>query len=1069
MATYSIRAPDGRTYRIQGPAGASQEEVQAQVMRQYPQAARPARAATPAPAPAARPAGPWRPRPRPAGIAPNSTEAYMHMWQDLPPAQARQLYTQGRQRIEARITDPIQRRRALTQMNADPGVQALRQLGGLQRVTTTRNEIADVAARARAARTGMVEQVGHDMAANRNHAGNFGGAFGAGVRRGLFGLPERLAAMRGGGVAETIRRQMEAPSAAYDDLDYSERLAAIRTATNDEMGRSTSGNIIGRIVGGGAGGLGVARAIGAAGGAMSSSSQPVIQATGNVLQRLTTLVPGQRIRNTARVALGGATGGAAQAAGEGENITEGAVTGAIGGPLLHGAVQGGRQVLRLLRQGTRPFSRSVPRAVREVITEPAADVQARHAEISAQVGENVPVVAALRDRDFRAVTERVLRRSPEATEIAKTHTGRYVRTFMDRMLGHVNRAGRAGNAQNTSIGELAQLRRDTADELMQPIRNRTVDLTQLPLDDLERQMTRQIGGRIQGLAPRVNEALRDLHPDDLAGMGLDPSDVAAARRLMTQWGLGNPVHATVQEMDSLRRALEAAGRSASGSNPANAMAFRNAARAVREFVAAEVPAYGQMVDTYAAQSRIMEGFETAAGGRRIGDIEDDLLRTNLRTPEGRVGMKAGELYRQREAVTGRTTGAISAARDFAAEGRLTRPASLEPDAAQPGTITENLGEAPAAGLARASQGETRVLNRVLDTEKVNAMARDEGGALAPEEIVYGAFLGNALNSTKARFLASLLAKLPHGFNPRVANNLADMLFSQNADDTARAFRALTKMGIGQRVTTGLMRNALPVNMAVGATAAGGAGTSPDEGQPDGEIPSVESDLAALEQPGGDQELPEELAGAPQPITPGNLPLDPQTQVQNEDGSISTVRTISVGTDDGEVLIPTVIDGRVVPDEEAIRHYQETGENFGTFRTPEEADAYAEALHQYHARLTAGQDDEQAPVDENAAGGGGDDGEGLPYGHAVVSSIYPNAHITQDLRDPDSALGRANPGSYHNSSGSAVDVRPIPGMTFEQFIQGIEDEGYEIIEKRDEVRNPSRHATGPHWHVVIAQR
>lgn len=37
MATYSISAPDGHTYTIEGPEGASQEQVQAEVIRQNPQ------------------------------------------------------------------------------------------------------------------------------------------------------------------------------------------------------------------------------------------------------------------------------------------------------------------------------------------------------------------------------------------------------------------------------------------------------------------------------------------------------------------------------------------------------------------------------------------------------------------------------------------------------------------------------------------------------------------------------------------------------------------------------------------------------------------------------------------------------------------------------------------------------------------------------------------------------------------------------------------------------------------------------------------------------------------------
>lgn len=90
----------------------------------------------------------------------------------------------------------------------------------------------------------------------------------------------------------------------------------------------------------------------------------------------------------------------------------------------------------------------------------------------------------------------------------------------------------------------------------------------------------------------------------------------------------------------------------------------------------------------------------------------------------------------------------------------------------------------------------------------------------------------------------------------------------------------------------------------------------------------------------------------QPAIRGNLPLNIRTAARNEDGSVSTVRTISIGTDEGEVLIPTVIDGKVVSDEEAIKHYDQTGENFGVFRSPEEATQYAEWLHKAHeAQLT----------------------------------------------------------------------------------------------------------------------
>ena len=78
---------------------------------------------------------------------------------------------------------------------------------------------------------------------------------------------------------------------------------------------------------------------------------------------------------------------------------------------------------------------------------------------------------------------------------------------------------------------------------------------------------------------------------------------------------------------------------------------------------------------------------------------------------------------------------------------------------------------------------------------------------------------------------------------------------------------------------------------------------------------------------------------------GNIDLDNRQVVKNKDGSISTERSFSVNIDGKEVLLPTVINGKIVSEEEAIRHYEQTGEHLGKFDTPEEANEYAEKLHQ----------------------------------------------------------------------------------------------------------------------------
>ena len=85
------------------------------------------------------------------------------------------------------------------------------------------------------------------------------------------------------------------------------------------------------------------------------------------------------------------------------------------------------------------------------------------------------------------------------------------------------------------------------------------------------------------------------------------------------------------------------------------------------------------------------------------------------------------------------------------------------------------------------------------------------------------------------------------------------------------------------------------------------------------------------------------------VEPGNIDVSKLPAVRNADGTYSTVRSMGVNINGKEVLIPTVINGRVVSDKEAINHYLKTGKHLGVFSTPEESSAYAEKLHQMEAQ------------------------------------------------------------------------------------------------------------------------
>lgn len=95
----------------------------------------------------------------------------------------------------------------------------------------------------------------------------------------------------------------------------------------------------------------------------------------------------------------------------------------------------------------------------------------------------------------------------------------------------------------------------------------------------------------------------------------------------------------------------------------------------------------------------------------------------------------------------------------------------------------------------------------------------------------------------------------------------------------------------------------------------------------------------------------ELSMKVKPVEEGNIDLKNRPVVKNQDGTISTVRSMSFRMGNTEILVPTVSDsGKILTENEAIKQYLDTGKHLGKFRTAEEATTFAKQLHNEQEKM-----------------------------------------------------------------------------------------------------------------------
>lgn len=170
------------------------------------------------------------------------------------------------------------------------------------------------------------------------------------------------------------------------------------------------------------------------------------------------------------------------------------------------------------------------------------------------------------------------------------------------------------------------------------------------------------------------------------------------------------------------------------------------------------------------------------------------------------------------------------------------------------------------------------------------------------------------------------------------------------------------------------------------------------------------------------------------LSAGNIDVGHRPVVQNADGTISTVRSMSFGEDGREVLVPTVSpDGRLLSDDDAINLYRTTGENLGTFNSPDAATMFARNLHDgQEAQYSAGQAPSTAPMPNNDVTAQMQANPLFGLGNGGLLGLLTGRKPEQDADGGLLALlsGLSRPGNRNPSGAPTPAPRPSPSQRYD---------------------------------------
>lgn len=617
--------------------------------------------------------------------------------------------------------------------------------------------------------------------ANQNVAtsGNFLTALKSGIIRGGFGIPERLA-------AAGERFLPSAITGNTSNADYDQILDQIRANTDADLSKSTSGNILGQILGGTGVGAGAAGLIGKGAGALSAADSGAAQGVGNFLNGLGTLNKGENVANAAKLVATGATAGGAQALGEGTDPLTGAAYGAAGSALLGG----GLKAAQVLTRPVRDFLHlsSAGQILSRLTNSTTDQIAARAAEYRDATGAEPTVFETLplADRNkllqqavvgndntieatSNAIRARAANLGPEmqarATQIldpARTQAQTGLLNDLATARGGQNLPGDEALATSAinSPTDMSNFRDTEARVIMQPHDNTPVAQT---FSDILPQVPHNENGTItmQDADPAVSAAIRGAVP--------------AGYRAPNQGVSAGDISSMIQTLrgDTGRGGIEA--------NVAQ-RAVSHLEGVLNDTAPDAAAAHQQMTDAYAARSRMMEGMQAGNATQLRNDVQVGTSRGRAQTVRN--------AYNTTEGDTGRTLGQGN---------RILSDLGGSPDEALRATVdvsrnsigrqlAQNIGEPQAVALTSAAQAQDQSAQAL---SAASNKAQSGGGGVGTAETLVQAIAGlhpSSFITTKAGAMRKLadMTYIPQGR----ARTMVDMLFSQDPAMTQRAMNAL---------------------------------------------------------------------------------------------------------------------------------------------------------------------------------------------------------------------------------------------------------------------------------------